>query len=186
MESGNRFTGERTHRGRAIRQLDRQPSAPWNVLPHGFQTSRAPLVSAKSGIQARTRQQPSRQALADELMSANAELRRRLALCQRFRREGFDDPTYADMVGELREEIALPIVEQAIADERIDFAGAATLYCIEAYRRVRRISVRRSRWERLLHHEVLLLLASVSVQRALNFLLEDPYAASLGRSEYWS
>jgi hypothetical protein len=139
-------------------------------------------VSAKGGTQPRTRTHPSVQALADELMAANVELRRRLALCQSFRRDGFDDPTYADMVGELREEIALPTVEQAIADERLDFAGAATLYCIEAYRRVRRVSVRRGRWERLLHHEVLLLLASVSVQRALNFLIEDWNVSGLGRS----
>ena len=110
-------------------------------------------------------------------MAVNVELRRRLALCRSLGREGYDDPAYADTVAERREEIAMPVVEQAIAGELIDFPGAATLYCMEAYRRVRRVSTARSRWERLLHHEVLLLLSSVSVQRALNFLIEDENCA---------
>jgi hypothetical protein len=130
-------------------------------------------VSAKGGARPRTRFRPTAQAVAEELRAVNIELRRRLALCRSLREEGYDDPAYADMVGELREEIAMPIVEQAIAGELIDFTGAAPLYCMEAYRRVRRVSTARSRWERLLHHEVLLLLSSVSVQRALNFLIEN-------------
>ena len=130
-------------------------------------------MSAKDGTRPRTRFRPTAQAVAQELMAVNVELRRRLALCRSLRQEGYDDPAYADRVAELREEIALPVVEQAIVGELIDFPGAATLYCMEAYRRVRRVSTARSRWERLLHHEVLLLLSSVSIQRALNFLIED-------------
>jgi hypothetical protein len=43
---------------------------------------------------------------------------------------------------------------------------------MEALRRIRRLGQPRKAWERLLHDEVLLLLASVSVQRAVNRLVE--------------
>ena len=44
---------------------------------------------------------------------------------------------------------------------------------MEVQRRIRRLDARRSHWERLVHHEVLVLLASISVQRAINAVLEE-------------
>ena len=48
---------------------------------------------------------------------------------------------------------------------------------MEVHRRIRLICGRRRRWEHLLHHETVILLASVSVQRALNALLARRKAA---------
>jgi hypothetical protein len=108
-----------------------------------------------------------------ELLRVRTELKRRTDLAREFRRRGFEDPGYADVTLQLREEIPTPVLDQALDGEEIHLPAPAVPYCMEVHRRLRRISANRRRWEHLLHHETVILLASVSVQRALNALLDS-------------
>jgi hypothetical protein len=111
-------------------------------------------------------------AVALELLRVQAELKRRSELAAEFRRSGYEHPTFADMTLQLREELPTPVLDQALGGEEIQLPAAAVPYCLEVHRRIRRIPASRRRWEHLLHHETVILLASVSVQRALNVLFE--------------
>jgi hypothetical protein len=119
-----------------------------------------------------TRSPLSSAALTLELLHVLSELRRRTSVLREFRNKGFDDPRFAEVTIELRRELATPILDGALSGEFIRAPAAAVPYCMEAHRRIRRIAAPRRSWERLLHDEVLILLASVSVQRAVNRLLE--------------
>ena len=112
--------------------------------------------------------------LRPKLSSATVtlELNRRTNLAREFRRRGFEDPSYADIILQLREDIPGPVLDQALEGEEINLPAPAVPYCMEVHRRIHRISGPRRSWEHLLHHETVILLATVSVQRALNTLLD--------------
>jgi hypothetical protein len=110
--------------------------------------------------------------VALELLRIRTELKRRSELAAEFRRRGFEHPSFADVTIKLREELPTPVLDQALGGEEIQLPAAAVPYCLEVHRRIRRIATNRRRWEHLLHHETVLLLATVSVQRALNILFE--------------
>lgn len=111
-------------------------------------------------------------AVALELLRVRAELKRRSDLAAELRRRGFEHPTFADITIQLREDVPTPVLDQAVGGEEIQLPAAVVPYCLEVHRRIRKIAASRRRWEHLLHHETVILLASVSVQRALNALFE--------------
>jgi hypothetical protein len=122
---------------------------------------------------------PSPTALAVELLRVKAELQRRLKLCDEFRAMGFDNAHYADLTLELRDVIPTPLLDGLLDSELIHFPAPVVPFCIEVHRRLTRLATRHSRRERLLHHEVLILLASISVQRAISTLLEETIESEL-------
>jgi hypothetical protein len=124
--------------------------------------------------------EPSPTELAIELVRVKAELRRRLQICDEFRGKGFDDPRYADLTSTLRDPISIPTFDRLLNRELFELPAPLLPYCLEVHRRIRRLAVKRSHWERLVHHEVLLLLASISTQRAINLLLDERIDTEFG------
>ena len=126
---------------------------------------------SRSPLRAPLRPKLSSATVTLELLRVRTELNRRTDLAREFRRRGFEEPSYADIILQLREEIPVPVLDEALDGEEIHLPAPAVPYCMEVHRRIRLICGRRRRWEHLLHHETVILLASVSVQRALNALL---------------
>jgi hypothetical protein len=124
--------------------------------------------------------EPSPTELAVELVRVKAELKRRLQICEEFRGKGLDDPGYADLINELREPISVPVFERLLGRELFVLSAPVLPYCLEVHRRIRRLGKKRSPWERLVHIEVLLLLASISVRRAINILLDATIDSEFG------
>jgi hypothetical protein len=120
--------------------------------------------------------------VAFELLRVRSELSRRASLAGEFRQRGFEDSSYEEITVQLRDSISTPVLEEALQGEEIHLPAPAVPYCIEVHRRIRRISEVRQHRPHLLHDETLILLASVSVQRALDALLrpEDLQRGSAG------
>ena len=128
------------------------------------------ISQTRATAAARPKLSPATVAL--ELLRVKNELNRRASLASEFRRRGFEDSSYEEITVQLRDDISTPVLDEALEGEEIHLPSAAVPYCIEVHRRIRRISEVRQHRPHLLHDETLILLASVSVQRALDVLLE--------------